>query len=221
MTTEAIEDYLKVIYELQRIHGEATTTALAEKLNVAPPSITGMLKKLASLKLVQYKPYHGVTLTDQGERIALETIRHHRLVESYLSETLEVPWDEVHLEADKWEHVLSEDMEGRIDRLLGFPETDPHGSPIPGEDGALPEVATLPLHLLAVGDSGIVVEVLDEDTVLLRRLWKIGLIPGVEIKMISASADKARLTIEFNKAHHAIQAHEASSIYLKPAELSD
>jgi DtxR family Mn-dependent transcriptional regulator len=221
MTTEAIEDYLKAIHELQRRYGEVTTTALAEKMNVAPPSITGMLKKLSALKLVNYKPYHGVTLTSKGERIALATIRHHRLVERYLSETLDIPWDEVHREADRWEHVLSDDMEGRIDSLLGFPETDPHGAPIPRQDGALQEIETIPLHQLATGDIGIVSEVSDDDSALLRRLLGIGLLPGEEIKMTTKSADKGAVTIEYNENQHTFQAHEANLIMIKSVEASD
>ena len=199
MTTEAIEDYLKVIHELQQARKEVSTTALAERLGVAPPSITGMLKKLASLKLVHYKPYHGVTLTEKGKKIALETIRHHRLVECYLSATLGMPWDEVHREADKWEHVLSEDMEQRIDKLLGHPQTDPHGSPIPGKDGTLPSIERIPLDQLAIGQLGVVFEVCDEDPELLRHLHAVGLLPGVEIKLVSFSAEQAVVTIELNK----------------------
>src|SRR3990172_692831 len=134
MQTQAVEDYLKAIYELQAGQKQVSTTALSERLAVAPASVTGMVKKLAALKLVDHQPYQGVTLKPAGEKIALEVVRHHRLVESYLSEALGVPWDQVHAEADKWEHVLSEDMEDRIDALLGHPTTDPHGAPIPGRE---------------------------------------------------------------------------------------
>jgi DtxR family Mn-dependent transcriptional regulator len=129
--TQAVEDYLKAIYELQAGQKQVSTTALSERLAVAPASVTGMVKKLAALKLVDHQPYQGVTLTPAGEKIALEVVRHHRLVESYLSEALGVPWDQVHAEADKWEHVLSEDMEDRID-VASHPTTDPHGPFRPG-----------------------------------------------------------------------------------------
>src|SRR5437867_7774832 len=131
MHTESVQNYLKTIYELQHEQGRVATTLLADRLGVAPASVTGMIKKLAGMHLVTHEPYQGVVLTEAGERIALEVIRHHRLIERYLAEALGVPWDEVHEEAEKWEHVLSEEMEERIDAMLGHPTTDPHGTPIP------------------------------------------------------------------------------------------
>ena len=133
--TAATEDYLKAIWRLEQ-DGPATTSAVAAELNVSAASATGMVKRLATLGFVEHRRYRGVTLTAAGERIALETIRHHRLVERFLAEMLDVPLDEVHGEAEKWEHVLSEELERRIDRALGFPTHDPHGSPIPAADGA-------------------------------------------------------------------------------------
>ena len=132
--SQTAEDYLKEIYKLQTEQGRATTTALAERVGVSPPSATAMLKKLAELKLLRHEPYHGVTLTRAGEKAAIEVIRHHRLLEQYLSETLGIPVDEVHAEADRLEHALSEELEARIDESLGFPTHDPHGDPIPGAD---------------------------------------------------------------------------------------
>ena len=132
--SQTAEDYLKAIYKLQTEQGRATTSALAEQVGVSPPSATAMLKKLAELKLVRHEPYHGVTLTRAGEKAAIEIIRHHRLLEQYLSETLGIPVDAVHAEADRLEHALSEELEARIDESLGFPTRDPHGDPIPGAD---------------------------------------------------------------------------------------
>ena len=126
MQTKAVEDYLKAIYELQAEGGKVSTTSLSERLSVAPASVTGMAKKLAKMKLVVHEPYQGVELTPAGEKIALEVIRHHRLVESYLAEALGVPWDKVHEEADRWEHVLSEEMEDLMYDKLGYPTSDPH-----------------------------------------------------------------------------------------------
>ena len=128
--SESSEDYVKAVWTLSR-HGRVTTTGLAAELGVSPASTTAMLKKLAKLKLVDHEPYRGVTLTPAGERVALEVVRHHRLVERFLVEALGVPWDEVHEEAERWEHVLSEELEQRMDAALGFPTTDPHGDPIP------------------------------------------------------------------------------------------
>jgi len=129
--SDAIQDYLKGIYKLQAAGGRATTTALAREMGVAPSSATSMVKKLAVLGLVEHAPYRGVTLTKSGSRIAVEVIRHHRLLEQYLAETLGLGIDAVHAEADRLEHALSEELEARIDEKLGFPTHDPHGDPIP------------------------------------------------------------------------------------------
>ncbi|HZR91936.1 MAG TPA: metal-dependent transcriptional regulator [Gaiellaceae bacterium] len=132
--SQTAEDYLKEIYKLQTAQGRATTNALAERVGVSAPSASAMLKKLAALKLLRHEPYRGVTLTAAGEKAAIEVIRHHRLLEQYLSETLGIPVDEVHAEADRLEHALSEEVEAKIDESLGFPTHDPHGDPIPGAD---------------------------------------------------------------------------------------
>src|SRR5437899_6896791 len=129
--TEAIQDYLRAIYLLGEKGDRVTVTALARRLHVSPASASAMVKKLAALNLAEHAPYRGVTLTAAGERVALEVIRHHRLLELYLAETLGLHVDAVHDEADKLEHVLSEELEERIDRALGFPTHDPHGDPIP------------------------------------------------------------------------------------------
>ena len=133
--TDAIQDYLKEIYKLQAADGPASVSALARSLGVSPASASAMVKKLAALELADHQPYGGVVLTASGERVALEIIRHHRLLELYLAETLGVHVDDVHDEADRLEHVISEELEARIDRALGFPTHDPHGDPIP--DAAL------------------------------------------------------------------------------------
>ena len=137
--SHAVEDYLKAIYELQIEHGKVSTNALADQLKVAPASVTGMLKKLAEdrPRLVNYERHHGVVLTPAGEKIALEVIRHHRLIELYLHQALGYPLDQVDAEAEKLEHVISEDFEDRIAKWLGNPEIDPHGDPIPSKDGKI------------------------------------------------------------------------------------
>lgn len=137
--TPSMEDYLRAIYLLQQQHGEVTTSALSEQLGgFKPGSVTGMIKKLAELELVDYTPYQGVRLTAAGQKIALEVIRHHRLLELYLVQALGYSWDEVHEEADALEHYISEKLEARIAAHLGQPTFDPHGDPIPDEDGVLP-----------------------------------------------------------------------------------
>ena len=148
--SSAVEDYLKAIFEL----GEAKTQALADALEVSPASVTGMLKKLSALGLIEYERYRGVTLTPAGRKIALETLRHHRLIETYLAEALGYPWHEVHDEAERLEHHISEDFEDRIAEVLGNPTHDPHGDPIPGRDGSLPQSLGRPLTELEVGQRG-------------------------------------------------------------------
>lgn len=187
MHTQAVEDYLKSIYDLARPKRVVTTSALAMRLEVSPASVTGMVKKLAEMKLVTHERYHGVALTRAGKRIAIEVIRHHRLVETYLHDALGVPWDEVHDEAEKWEHVLSEDLEARIDAALGHPTNDPHGAPIPTATLELVEPDWPPLARLGAGTKAVVAEVSDEDPDLLRYVGGLGLYPGTAFEIISAA----------------------------------
>ncbi len=139
--SEAIQDYLKGIYKLQQAGGRATVTTLARSQGVSPASASAMVKKLAVLGLLEHEPYHGAQLTDAGERVALEVIRHHRLLELYLADTLGLGLDDVHAEADRLEHVISEELEERIDRALGYPTHDPHGDPIPDANLKWPSAA--------------------------------------------------------------------------------
>jgi DtxR family Mn-dependent transcriptional regulator len=132
--SESIQDYLKSVYKLQTSEGRVTIGALAKDLSVSPASASAMVKKLVALDLLEHEKYHGAKLTPAGERVALEVIRHHRLLELYLAETLGVHVDDVHAEADRLEHVISEELEARIDKALGFPTHDPHGDPIPDAD---------------------------------------------------------------------------------------
>ena len=215
MHTQAVEDYLKTIYELQASAEKVSTTSLAERLGVAPASVTGMVKKLAAMKLLKHEPYHGVLLTKAGEKIALEVIRHHRLVESYLTEALGVPWDKVHEEADKWEHVLSEDMEDRISAMLGNPTTDPHGAPIPARDGSLPETALRRLSDLEPGERAVVAEVSDHDPELLRYLGEMGLFPQTKLRLISAAPFQGPLTIEIAGHERAVGREVAGHVLVE------
>ena len=215
MHTQAVEDYLKTIYELQASAEKVSTTSLAERLGVAPASVTGMVKKLAAMKLLRHEPYHGVQLTKAGERIALEVIRHHRLVESYLAESLGVPWDKVHEEAEKWEHVLSEEMEDRISAMLGNPTTDPHGAPIPARDGSLPDTSLRRLSELEPGERAVVAEVSDHDPELLRYLGEMGLFPQTKLRMISAAPFQGPLTIEIGGQEHAVGREVAGQVLVE------
>src|SRR3990172_755566 len=144
-----MQDYLKTIYLLEGRPGGASTSGIAQALGVRPASVTGMLKKLAELKLVRHVPYQGAHLMRRGERIALEIVRHHRLLEVFLVETLGYTWDEVHAEAARLEHAISEDFEDRLAARLGDPQIDPHGDPIPAKDGSLPAPPPTTLSTLA------------------------------------------------------------------------
>ena len=193
--TQAVEDYLKAVHDLGASTGRVTTNALAERLGVAAASVTGMVKKLAALGLVEHVPYGGVVLAEAGRRIAVETIRHHRLVETYLHAALGVPWDRLHDEAEAWEHVLSEDLEARMDAALGHPAFDPHGAPIPTPDLVLAVPDWPLLARLDAGQRAVVAEVSDHDAALLRRVGALGLYPGTAVEVVAASADGGPLTL--------------------------
>jgi DtxR family Mn-dependent transcriptional regulator len=209
--TESIQDYLKEIYKLQT-GGRAGTSAIAERLGVSPASATAMVKKLAALDLVEHEPYQGVHLTPAGERIALEVIRHHRLLEQYLAETLGLSIDAVHAEADRLEHVLSEELEARIDESLGFPTHDPHGDPIPNVDLEVDETALKPLATLAPGDRATIRRVPDGDAELLRYLSSLALVPGEQIEVEEAAPFDGPLTVVVGRGRHAISRELASRI---------
>ena len=196
--TQSIQDYLKRIYELNESGEAASTNDLAARLNVAPASVTGMLQKLASAKppLVVYKKHQGVTLTKNGEKVALEVIRHHRLLETFLVTTLGYSWDEVHHEADKLEHVISEDFEARMAAALGHPTRDPHGELIPSADLIMPADASCPLASLRTDETATVRRVSDDDPALLRHLRKIGVVPEAKIVVKNYSEFDGNLTLE-------------------------
>ena len=218
MLTHAMEDYLKAIYKLQQPTGRATTTAIAEALEVAPASVTGMLKKLAALNLVDYQRHRGVRLTPAGERIALEVIRHHRLIELYLHEALGYSWDEVHDEAEALEHVISETFEERIAELLGHPTVDPHGDPIPTPAGAMPHQPCIPLRELAVGARGEVVRVRSDDPALLRRLEALGLVPQTPVTLLARQPDEGTMDVQVGQVVHTLSYQIAENVFVRTEE---
>lgn len=181
--TGAMEDYLKAIYKLQQNRSAVSTSEIASRMHVSAASATNMVKRLARLRLVAHTPYYGFALTAAGQRVALETIRHHRLLELYLAQHLGLSLDKVDREAERLEHVLSEDLEARIAATLGNPTRDPHGDPIPAEDGTLHDVHHPTLKHLPPGEAGVVDRVSDRHPELLRRLAQLGLLPGVVVKM--------------------------------------
>lgn len=208
----AIQDYLKEIYKLRTAGERATTTAIAREMRVAPSSATSMVKKLAVLGLAEHAPYRGVELSQAGTKIALEVIRHHRLLEQYLAETLGLGIDAVHAEADRLEHVISEELEARIDEQLGYPTHDPHGDPIPDAGLNVERSALRPLETLAPGDSATVKRVPDGDAALLRYLATLALIPGRRVTMRRSEPFGGPLTVSVGGSEHAISRELAGQI---------
>lgn len=196
------QDYLKHIFELCEHGGVASTNDLAARLRVAPASVSGMLKKLASAvpPLVLYRKHHGATLTPEGQRFALEVIRHHRLLETWLVQALGYSWDEVHSEACRLEHVISEDFETRMAEALGHPRRDPHGDPIPDDNLILPEDESVSLANMAPQQCGIILRVDDEEATFLQYVEQIGLVPGAKVKVISYSPVDENMTLELQSA---------------------
>ena len=181
--THAVEDYLKTIYEITTTQERASTNQIAESLGVNPASVTGMLQKLATTNppLVEYQKHRGARLTPEGEKIPLEILRHHRLLELFLHQILGYEWEDVHAEADRLEHVISEDLEEKIAEALGNPRHDPHGDPIPTRDLAMPEVASTRLYDLRSGQEAVIQRARDTDPKLLRHLRELGIVPNVQI----------------------------------------
>ena len=213
--SQAMEDYLKAIYKLVAYQEQVPTSMLADYLGVAPASVTNMCKRLADLKLLIYEPYQGVRFSNAGQKLALEIVRHHRLIELYLAEALGVPWDQVHAEAEKLEHVISEDLEERMAAALGDPQFDPHGAPIPSRSGDVYHHESGYLVDMAVGDKLMIVEVDDNDPELLRYLGKLGLYPGTEIVLQAIAPFNGPLTLTVGDQEQSLGYQAATSILVK------
>ena len=198
--SSAVQDYAKAIYALERRDGETVSTnALADRLGVTAASASGMVKRLGELGLVEHQPYRGVSLTEDGRRVALEVMRHHRLLELYLVETLGVPWDRVHQEAEVLEHVLSEELEELIAAKLGDPTHDPHGDPIPTRDLRIEEGTTQSLQTLEVGARGTFARVSDSDPEMLRFLAEHGIAPGDPLEVVDKQPFDGPLFVRFGE----------------------
>ncbi len=205
LRSSAVEDYTKAIYALEARDGQpVSTNALAERLNVTPASASGMVKRLGELGLVTHRPYHGVQLTDAGRRVALEVIRHHRLLELYLVESLGVPWDRVHQEAEVLEHVLSEELEELIAAKLGHPTHDPHGDPIPSRELTIEEVRTESLQTLQPGARGRFTRISDADPDMLRYLAERGIAPGDTLEVLERQPFGGPLFVRFGSEVHTL-----------------
>lgn len=215
MYSEAIEDYLKALYKIEEQASSVSTDALAEALNIKQSSVTNMLKKLADMGLIQYRPYQGATLTDTGRKDALRVLRHHRLVELFLVQILGLSWDQVHEEAEKWEHVLSPTLVSRIEAMLGHPTTDPHGAPIPGQDGTIVHQDCILLAELQPGQTAVIVEVNDADPELLRYCAALGLRPGVEVALIQTGPLGDWISICLNECEHSLGRQVAEHVQVR------
>ena len=215
--TISIQDYLKHIYELTENGETASTNALAKKLNISPPSVTGMVQKLASAKpaLVEYQKHQGVTLTREGKRAALEVIRHHRLLEAWLVQTLGYSWDEVHEEAERLEHVISEDFERRIAAAMGHPVRDPHGELIPTADLKMPLDDSMPLSALRPDQTATIQRVQGSEPKLLRYLDELGLVPGVQVEVKDYSPFDHNLTIKVGRKSIVLGLSITSKIFVR------
>lgn len=213
----SIQDYLKRIYELTECGEAASTNDLARELNIKPASVTGMIQKLAAEKpaLVEYQKHQGVTLTPTGKRAALEVIRHHRLLETWLVQTLGYTWDEVHEEAERLEHVISEDFERRIAAALGHPTRDPHGELIPTEDLKMPVDDSTPLSSLRPSQIAKILRVVSQDPKLLRHLESLGLTPGTQVEVTEYSTFDNNLTVKVGKNSNVLGLNITTKIFVE------
>ena len=219
MLSEAVQDYLKTIYKLQERGGPVSTSALAEAMGVAAASATGMVKKLAGLKLARHNPYQGVVLSKAGEKMALEVIRHHRLLELYLAEALGYSWDQVHEEAERLEHVISEEFEEKIFEALGRPTRDPHGDPIPTKDGTMAGDRHDRLSDMEPGATGVIRRVSDRSAEMLRYLGTRGLVPDATVVVVEKAPFNGPITVKTGDTSHVLGRDLASHIHVESRSL--
>lgn len=218
--SEAIEDFLKAVYLLQQEQERVQTSQLAEALAITAPSTTEMAKKLARAKLVSHEPYRGIRLTPAGERIALEIVRHHRLIELFLVEALGFRWDEVHDEAERLEHAMSDRLAERIAEYLGDPRFDPHGDPIPSAAGDVQELALTPLSAWPLDTPGVVTRLLNQAPDLLRYLSGKGLTPGAQIAVVRRDPFDGPLTLRTPAGEQVVNPNVAQDVLVAPGPQS-
>lgn len=214
-TTTAIQDYIKAIFKLQIDGQGVSTSAIAEKMDVSSASVSGMIKKLAKAGLLTHSPYQGVMLTDSGRKVALEMIRHHRLLELYLMKALGYTWDQVDAEAERLEHVISEEMEDRMAAFLDQPTHDPHGDPIPTKDGYMPSIRYAPLTTIDPGQTVRIRRVRDRDPDLLRYLGKLGMYPDAVVEVLDKAPFDGPLVVRVSKAQHSLGPQVTDSVFVE------
>lgn len=202
--TAPVEDYLKVIYEIERLSGAAATNDIAHRLAIAPASVSGMVRRLAEQGLLTHERYRGVRLTDEGRRIALRMLRRHRIIEAYLTDALGYPWDRVHDEAERLEHAASDELIDRMAAAMGEPSVDPHGAPIPTRELQIDERSLMSLADLPAGASGRIVRVSDDDAPRLRYLGELGLVPGATVRVLAQAPFGGPITLRVADAEHQV-----------------
>src|SRR5690242_8409697 len=214
--TAPVEDYLKAIYAIGKGSGPAATNEIAQRLELTPASVSGMVRRLADQGLLAYERYHGVKLTESGRRAALRTLRRHRVIEAYLTEALGYPWDRVHDEAERLEHAASDELVDRMAATIGEPEVDPHGAPIPTRDGAVDETEYRSLAELSVGRSGSVVRVADEDPEMLRYLGELAIVPGKRVTVKARAPYDGPITLSIGRQELSIGPALAAQVLVAP-----
>ena len=214
--TAPVEDYLKAIWELERAGAPASTTDLASLLRVAPASVTGMVRRLAGQGLLTHRRYRGVRLTAQGRQAALQTIRRHRVIETYLARALGFRWDEVHAEAERLEHAASDRVVDRMARAVGEPTVDPHGAPIPSREGTVVEAPYRPLAELAEGASAVVMQVSDDDPALLRYLDELAITIGSTVRVVERAPFGGPITLAVGRARRVVGPALAERLLVRP-----
>jgi len=212
--TGQAEDYLKAIYEIERDGEVAATTAIAGRLGIAPASVSGMVRRLGRQGLVVVERYKGARLTPKGRRVALQMIRRHRILESYLVTRLAYQWDGVHDEAERLEHAASPELIERMSAALGHPKVDPHGAPIPRADGTVNDARLRSLNDLDVGERATVARMSDRDPALLRYLAELGIRPGAALRLVDRAPFDGPLTVAVGRARHVVGIRLATRVYI-------
>ena len=214
--TAPVEDYLKAIYAIGKGSGAAATNEIAQRLDLTPASVSGMVRRLADQGLLAYERYRGVKLTESGRRAALRTLRRHRVIEAYLAEALGYPWDRVHAEAERLEHAASDELVDRMAATIGEPEVDPHGAPIPTRDGSVDETVYRSLAELEVGSTGVVVRVSDEDPEMLRYLAELAIVPGKRLTVKAHAPFDGPITLSAGRQELSIGPALAAQVMVSP-----
>ncbi|HUF26486.1 MAG TPA: metal-dependent transcriptional regulator [Gemmatimonadaceae bacterium] len=216
--TAPVEDYLKAIYEIELAGTAAATNDIAQRLSIAPASVSGMVRRLADQGLIAHEPYRGVRLTDAGRRAALRTLRRHRVIEAYLARALGYPWDRVHEEAERLEHAASDELIDRMASAIGEPTVDPHGAPIPTREGAVEERRHVTLADLSPGQRACVVRVSDEDAERLRYLAELDIVLGAEVEVVDRAPYDGPITIRLDGGERVVGPALASQVRVEPVK---